>query len=340
MTKPRVFVTRPLARIFELAGAPAGLTQSLKALVSQTDCNFWSAREPPSVDELIARTSGCEGLLCMLTDRIDQAFLAARPSVRAVSSCSVGVDHIDLEAATKRRIPVGHTPGVLTETTADLAFALMLAASRRVVEGDRFLRAGDWTVEHRWEPDMLLGRDLHGATLGIIGLGAIGRAVARRAQGFAMHVLAWSRSGHSPPDSGIESVALFDLLQRSDFVSVHVALVPETHGLLDRRAISAMKPGAILINTARGGIVDEQALADALEHGSLAAAALDVFEQEPLPASHRLAQLPNVVLTPHIGSASIATRARMADLAAENLLAGLSGTRLRACANPEVEGTP
>jgi glyoxylate reductase len=238
----------------------------------------------------------------------------------------VGLDHVDLAAAAARGIPVGHTPGVLTETTADLAFALLLAAARRVTEADRFVRDGAWTAARHWEPELFLGRDVHGATLGIVGLGAIGRALARRGAGFGMRVLGWSRSAREVP--GVTRASLEALLAESDFVSLHVALTDETRGLIDARALARMKPGAILVNTTRGGVVDEAALAAALRDGRLAGAALDVFEREPLPAGSPLVGLPNLVLTPHIGSASVATRGRMADLAVANLLAGLEGLPL------------
>jgi glyoxylate reductase len=224
---------------------------------------------------------------------------------------------------------------VLTETTAELTFALLLAAARRIPEADRFVREGHWTPARSWEPDLLLGRDLQGAGLGIVGLGAVGRAVARRATGFGMRVLGWSRSPGEVP--GIERLALPDLLSASDFLSIHVALTPETRGLVGAEEIARMPRGAILVNTARGGIVDETALAGALESGQLAAAALDVFENEPLPTASPLRSAPNLILAPHIGSASIATRSRMADLSVENLLAGLRGRPMPACANPEVE---
>lgn len=274
----------------------------------------------------------------MLTDRIDAELLAACPALRVVSSCSVGVDHVDLAAASARGIPVGHTPGVLVETTADLAFALLLAAARRVVEADRFVRDGGWTPDRRWEPDLLLGAEVQGATLGIVGLGAIGQAVARRARGFGMRVLGWTRSGRQV--DGVEAASLHGLLAQSDFVSIHVAHGPETQGLLDADALARMKPGAILVNTARGGIVDERALAVSLSTGHLAGAALDVFEREPVDPLSPLLALPNVVATPHIGSASEATRARMAELAVDNLLAGLEGRPLPHCANPEVGPRP
>ena len=319
------------ARIFATRSLPGA---RLADLVHRCDLEVWPARTAPTSEQLASRARDADGLLCLLTDRIDASLLDRCPRLRAVSSVSVGVDHVDLDAATARGIPVGHTPGVLTETTADLAFALLLAAARRVAEGDRFVRAGAWTRERVWEPDMLLGRDVHGATLGLVGLGAIGQAMVRRAQGFGMRVLAWSRTPRAVP--GVEFMPLEALLAASDFVSVHVALVRETRGLLDAAAIARMKRGAVLVNTARGGIVDEIALADALRSGRLAAAGLDVFAREPLDPASPLLALPNVVATPHIGSASEATRARMVEVAVDNLLAALAGNRMPHCANPEV----
>jgi len=238
----------------------------------------------------------------------------------------VGLDHVDLAAAVRLGVPVGHTPGVLAETTADLAFALLLAAARRIAEADRFVRRGEWTSGQGWDPELLLGRDVHGATLGVVGLGAIGRAVARRAAGFGMRVLGWSRSRRQV--EGVESVELTSLLAESDFVTVHVARTSDTLNLIDARALELVRPGAILVNTARGGIVDEAALAHALRSERLAGAALDVYAEEPLPPTSPLLELENVVLTPHIGSSSLATRSRMADLAVDNLLAGLEGRPL------------
>jgi glyoxylate reductase len=232
-----------------------------------------------------------------------------------------------------RGIPVGHTPGILTETTADLAFGLLLAAARRIPEADRFVRDGGWTWERRWDPEGFLGRDVHGATLGIIGLGAIGQALAARARGFGMRVLGWSRTPRHL--DGVEAVSLADLLAAADFVTIHLALSSETRGLIDASALSGMREGAILVNTARGGIVDEAALAEALRSGRLAGAALDVFAREPLESDSPLLEAPNLLLTPHIGSASLATRSRMAALAVDNLLAGLEGRAMPRCANPE-----
>ncbi len=303
--------------------------EALERLAAQPDVSLdvWREPGPPPREAMLERAPALDGLLCTLADRIDADWFARASELRVVSSYSVGLDHVDLAAAAQRRIAIGHTPGVLVETTADLAFALLLASGRRLAEADRMVRAGEWGT---WEPDLLLGRDLHGATLGIVGLGEIGQAVARRAKGFGMRALGWTRSGRAV--EGVEPVSWGRLLAESDFVSLHVALTEETRGMLDREAFARMKRGAILVNTARGGLVDEVALADALESGQLAAAGLDVFEQEPLPAGHRLVQTPGVTLLPHIGSASVATRARMADLAVENLLAGLRGTPMPASA--------
>lgn len=322
-SRPRVFVTRRLP-----GPAPARLG-------AVADVTTWPERSAPPRAALREQARSADALLCLLSDRIDAALLSACPSLRVISSCSVGLDHVDLRAATARGIPVGHTPGVLTETTADLAFALLLAAARRIAEADRFVRDGRWTPDQSWQPDLLLGHDLHGATLGIVGLGAIGRAVARRAAGFGMRVLGWSRSWRPCP--GVELVTLDALLERSDFVSLHVALAPETRNLVDARALARMRRGAVLVNTARGEIVDEPALVDALREGHLAAAGLDVFAHEPLPLDSALRGLESVVLAPHIGSASVATRARMAELAVDNLLAGLAGRPMPCCANSEAE---
>lgn len=275
-----------------------------------------------------------DGVVCLLTDRIDRALLEVLPRLRFISSMSVGVDHIDLSAATERGIPVGHTPGVLVETTADTTFALLMAASRRVVEADRFIRQGHWTPDNAWSPDFFVGKDIAGATLGIVGLGAIGRAVARRADGFGMQVLGWNRTPRDVP--GVELVTLETLLTRSDFVVITVALSDDTRNLVNAERIALMKNDAVLVNTARGGIVDEHALAAALSAGRLLAAGIDVFDREPVPEDNPLLSLPNVVLTPHIGSATAATRRRMADMAVDNALAALAGERMLHCANAVV----
>jgi glyoxylate reductase len=318
-----------LPRVFATSSLPG---TGLDRLARVAALEVWRGSASPGHEALLAGVANADGLLCVLTDRVDAELLAAAPRLRAISSVSVGLDHIDLTAASARGIPVGHTPGVLTDTTAELAFALLLAASRRVVEADRFVRSGGW---QEWKPDLLLGRDLAGSTLGIVGLGAIGRAVAKRAHAFGMKVLGWNRT---PRDvAGVESQSLEALLRRSDFVSLHVALSAETAGLIGRRELGWMPRTAILVNTARGGIVDEAALALALREGRIAGAAFDVFAQEPLPAKSPLLEAPNLVLAPHIGSATLRTRERMADLAASNLEAALAGRPMPHCANPEVE---
>ncbi len=319
--RPRVFATRPLPG------------DGLARLAAAAELEVWPGPGAPPREALLAAAARAEGLLCLLTDRVDAALLGAAPRLRAVSSVSVGLDHVDLAAATARGIPVGFTPGVLTDTTAELTIALLLAAARRVVEADRFVREGRW---REWAPDLLLGRDLGGATLGVIGLGAIGRAVVVRARALGMTVLGWSRGQTEVP--GVEAVPLDALLARSAFVTLHVALTPETRGLIGERELALLPRGAVLVNTARGGIVDEDALARALASGQLAGAALDVFAREPLPPTSPLLFAPNLVLAPHIGSATLRTRARMAELAVANLLAALAGERMPHCANPAVYG--
>jgi lactate dehydrogenase-like 2-hydroxyacid dehydrogenase len=249
----------------------------------------------------------------MLTDRVDAELIEAASRLRAISNYAVGVDNVDVEAAEARGIPVGNTPGVLTDSTADLAVALMLGIARRLAEGESFVRAGEWRT---WEPGLMLGRDLHGATVGIVGYGRIGQAVGRRLEGFGCELLTTSRSG---------GVSLEELLERSDFVTLHCPLSPETRGLIGAAALRRMKPTAYLVNTARGPIVDTDALAHALQEGEIAGAALDVTDPEPLPGDHPLLDAPNLLVVPHVGSATHATRGRMADIAVDNLLAGLAG---------------
>jgi glyoxylate reductase len=315
--RPRVFVTR---RIPDEGLDPIGRT---------CEVDLWEDELPPPRDELLRRVAGCVGILTLLTDRVDDALLdAAGPSLTVVSNYAVGYDNIDVGACARRGIAVGNTPGVLTETTADLAFALMLAATRRVAEGDRYVRAGKWRT---WGPLLLLGSDVHGATLGIVGFGRIGQAVARRAAGFGMTVLYSSRS--RVPEAtetalGATYVGLYELLERSDIVSLHVALATDTHGLIDAAALARMKRTAVLVNTARGPVVDGAALAAALRDGVIAAAALDVTDPEPIPVDDPLLGLENCLVVPHIASASRATRGRMAAMAAANLLAGVRGEAL------------
>ena len=306
----------------------------LPELEERCDMSVWQGEGPMPADTLRDQLADCSGLVCTLINRVDRQLLDAAPNLQFVSSMSVGVDHIDLPLLTERGIPVGHTPGVLVDTTADTAFALLLAAARRVAEADRFVRAGLWRPENPWSPDFFVGKDVSGATLGIIGLGEIGQAVARRAEGFGMRILAWNRSPREVP--GVQMVSLEELLLRSDFVSVNVALTAETRNLLDAEHIGMMKPGSVLVNTARGGIVDEAALAEALDSGAVYAAGFDVFEQEPLSTDNPLLAHERVVLAPHIGSATTLTRARMAALAIDNALAALGGERMPHCANRSV----
>ncbi len=322
MSKPSVFVTRIIP------------DRGLAMLRERCDVRVWEDELPTPADVLRREVAGVDGLVCLLSDRIDAALIEAAPNLKVISQYAVGFDNIDVKAATARRIPVGNTPGVLTETTADLAFALLMAAARRLPEGERYVHAGKWKT---WGPMLLMGQDIHGATLGILGLGRIGQAMARRARGFNMRVIyAHSRDVPEAASLGAERVSLDELLARSDFISLHTPLTPATHHLIDAAAFGKMKPTAILINTARGGVVDPDALYQALAGGRIAGAALDVTEPEPLPADHPLLTLDNCLVVPHVGSSSTATRGQMAVMTAENLLAGLRGERLPHCVNPEV----
>jgi glyoxylate reductase len=305
----RVFVTR------KLPGT------AVDRLAEAHEVDLWPEPDPPPREALVERTAPAEALLSQLTDPVDAGLLEAAPRLKAIANYAVGYDNIDVEAATQRGIPVGNTPDVLTETTAELAFALMLAVARRIVEADRYVREGRWGP---WKPDLLLGHDLYGATLGIVGYGRIGQAVARRARGFDMTVL--------------HGIPLHDLLEQSDFVSLHAPLTPDTRGMIGDAELARMKPSAILINTARGPLVDTMALERALQAGQIAGAGLDVTDPEPLPGDHPLLAAPNAVVVPHIGSDTHTTRRAMADLAVDNLLAGLAGERMPRCANPEVYG--
>jgi lactate dehydrogenase-like 2-hydroxyacid dehydrogenase len=272
-----------------------------------------------------------------VTDPVDAALIATGERLRVISQFAVGVDNIDLEAATAAGIPVGHTPDVLTEATADMSFALLLAAARRIPEGVDQVRAGKWLT---WEPMGLLGADVWGATLGIVGLGRIGTAVALRAQGFRMKVLYYdaARSSDKEAELGVEYAALDRLLAEADYVSLHCPLIPATYHLIDEGALRRMKPTSILVNAARGPVVDADGLVRALQEGWIAGAALDVTDPEPIPADHPLVGLSNCVIVPHIASGTVTARERMATMAAENLLAGLRGERMPYCANREVYG--
>ena len=323
--RPKVFVAR---RIPE-----AGLS----VVTGATEATVWPDELPPPRDELLRAVTGCDGVLTLLTDRVDNEFLdAAGPQLKVVSNYAVGFDNVDVPACTARGIPVGNTPGVLTETTADLAFALMMAAARRLPEGDRYVRAGKWKT---WGPMLLLGPDVHGATIGIVGFGRIGQAVARRAAGFGMKVL-YHDVHQADPAVEAEHSATFlpleKLLAQADFVSLHVNLTPETRGLINTEKLGWMKPTAVLVNTSRGPVVDGAALATALRDGQIFAAGLDVTDPEPIATDDPLLSLDNCLVVPHIASASHATRSKMAEMAAANLLAGLRGERLPTPVNPEV----
>jgi lactate dehydrogenase-like 2-hydroxyacid dehydrogenase len=321
----RVFIAR---RIPDEGIAP------IEAIAETT---VWPDELPPPRDELLRAVAGCDGVLTLLTDKVDDEFLdAAGPGLKVVSNYAVGFDNVDLPACTRRGIPVGNTPGVLTDTTADLAWALILAAARRLPEGDRYVRDGRWRT---WGPLLLLGPDVHGATIGIVGFGRIGQAVARRAMGFGMTILYHDLQRADPAVETAYSATflpLEELLPRSDVVSLHVNLTPDTQHLIDAEKLGWMKPTAILVNTSRGPVVDHVALADALVQRRISAAALDVTEPEPIPMDHPLVGLDNCLIVPHIASASRATRAKMAEMAAANLLAGLRGERLPTPVNPEV----
>jgi len=326
--RTRVYACRPL------------LGRALALLEEHCEVRVWPDPEVPPPREVLQReVQEAEGLVTLVTERVDAALLEAAPRLRVVSNVAVGYDNVDVAAATRRGVVVTNTPDVLTETTADLAWALLLAASRRVAEADRFTRGGRW---RSWGLELMLGQDVYGRTLGVVGLGRIGRAVARRAVGFGMRVLYTSRRRHedAEQDLGVQWRELDELLAEADFVTLHTPLTPETRHLIDRARLRRMKPTAILVNTCRGAVVDEAALAEALREGWIWAAGLDVFEQEPLPPDSPLLSLQNVVLAPHIGSASFATRARMSEMAAENCVAVLTGRRPPNPVNPEVLERP
>jgi glyoxylate reductase len=310
-----------VARCFVTRRLPGPALDALRAV---HDVEVWPDRFPPSPQELTAAAAPVDGLLTLVTERVDVQLLDRCKRLRAISNYAVGLDNIDLEAATARGIPVGHTPDVLTDATADLTFALILAAARELPDAIDMVRSGEWDV---FDPSAYLGLEVHGATLGIVGLGRIGRAVAKRAEGFEMQVIHTSSSG---------GVSLDELLERSDFVSLHCPLTSATYHLIDASALARMRPTAILINTARGPIVDQNALREALIAGTIAGAALDVTDPEPPPPGDPLLSAPNLIVTPHIGSGTRAARERMAQLAVENLIAGLAGLPMPHQANPGV----
>ncbi len=319
VARPKVFVARSI---------PA---KGLQLIEEYCEADVWPVDLPPSREDLIRHVKGIDGLLSLLTDRVDAALMDASPSLKVISNCAVGVDNIDVAGATLRKIPVGNTPDVLTDATADMAFALLLAAARRIVEGHAYVRAGKWKT---WNLQLLLGTDLVGSTLGIIGFGRIGKAVARRAQGFGLRTIYYDPV--ASPAFGATPATLENLLKESDLISLHVPLTAKTQHLINRETLGQMKQTAVLVNTSRGPVVDHGALYDALRDGRIRAAALDVTEPEPLNSDSPLLKLDNCIIVPHLGSASLRTREQMALLAAENLIAGLKGQRLPHCVNPEV----
>ena len=320
--RPRVYVTRRLPQ-------PA-----LELLSQQVQATIWPGELPPPRAVLLKEVVEIDGLLALPTDRVDAALIEAAPYLRVVSNYAVGYDNVDIAAATKRGVMVTNTPDVLTETAADFTFALILAAARRTIETEQYVRAGRWRT---WGPEILLGRDVYCSTLGIVGMGRIGQAVMRRARGFDMRIL--YTGAHRKPElehtEGIVFAPLEQLLAESDIVSLHCPLNDDTYHLIDRDALELIKPTAILVNTARGPIVDTRALVDVLRIKPMIAA-LDVTDPEPLPADHPLLALPNAIVTPHVASATVQTRTRMALIAAQNLIAALQGERPPFLVNSEL----
>lgn len=323
MSKPKVFVTRVIP------------DKGLGLVKDFCDVDLWTDELPPPREELLKRVQGVDGLLCLLTDRIDGEVMdTAGPGLKVISNFAVGYDNIDVNAATSRSIPVGNTPDVLTDATADFAFALIMSAGRRVLEADRFVRAGKWKT---WGPMLLLGVEVKGATLGLVGFGRIGKAVAKRAAGFDMRVIYYDpNEKETYPELHATRVDFETLLAESDFISLHTPLTPDTRHLIDAEALSRMKPTAVLVNTSRGPVVDPDALYEALKERRIFAAGLDVTDPEPLPMDSPLFTLDNIVIMPHIASASTTARSNMAWMAARNLIAGLKGERLPNCVNPQV----
>jgi glyoxylate reductase len=322
--KPTVYITRQIPE------------EALTLISNSCEVRMWKEKDTPVPREVLEKEiAEADGLYCLLTESIDEALINQTKNLKVISNMAVGYNNIDVATATKKGIMVTNTPGVLTETTADLTFALLMATARRLEEGSDFLRNGQWKT---WSPMLLTGQDIHGATLGIIGLGRIGEALARRAKGFNMNVMYHNRSRKQEAEKeiNIKYADMRTVLKESDFVCVLTPYTPETHHLIDHEELSLMKKTAVLINTARGGIVNETALYDALKKGTIWAAGLDVFEEEPVPVDHPLLTLPNVTVLPHIGSASINTRKSMALLAARNLVQALKDETPAHLVNPKV----
>jgi glyoxylate reductase len=323
MSKPKVFVTRAIPE------------KGFEILRDFCEVDLWPDELPPARNELLQHVRGVDGLLSLLTDKVDGEVMdEAGPQLKVISNHAVGFDNIDVQAATARKIPVGNTPDVLTDATADFAFALMMAVARRIPEAERYVHDGKWKT---WGPMILLGVDLKGATLGLVGFGRIGKAMARRATGFDMRVIYYDPGEKKvDSDSNATRVDFETLLKESDFISLHTPLTSDTRHLIDSEALSKMKPHAVLVNTARGPVVDMDALCVALKENRIFGAGLDVTEPEPLPTDSPLLGLNNIVIAPHIASASKTTREKMSWMAAQNLIAGLKGERLPNCVNPQV----
>ena len=324
--KPKVYITRKIPE------------SGIRLIAEFCDIVVHPGEEPPDEKEIIRNVGDKDAILCLLSDRINKNVINAAPVLKVISTMSAGFEHIDVSEATNKGIYICYTPGILTDATADLAFTLLLSVSRRIVEADRFVREMNWKIA--WSPELFLGQSVCGSTIGIIGLGRIGKGMARRAQGFNMKVIYNNITGLLPDEEkelGIEYRSLDDLLGESDFVSLHVPLTKETYHIIDENRLMSMKPGAILINTSRGSVIDEAALIRALKENRIAGAGLDVFEKEPLDADNPLLKMDNVILLPHIGSANTKTRGNMSEIAAENLLAVLKGQPPLYWLNPEAE---
>ncbi|MBI5303091.1 MAG: D-glycerate dehydrogenase [Chloroflexi bacterium] len=323
MSKPKVFVSRLIPE------------EGLAMMRDLTEMTVWEGELPPPREVMLHQARESDGLVTLLTDKVDSELMDVNPHLKVISNYAVGFDNINIPAATERGIPIGNTPGVLTDTTADLAFTLLMAVARRIQESIDYVRAGKWKT---WGPKLLTGVDIHGATLGIVGFGRIGQGMAKRASGFGMRVLYYDvyRREDLEKSMGVTFADLDTLYRESDFVSVHTDLNDTTRHMLNASAFAKMKKTAIVINTARGPIIDPNDLYDALKNGVIGGAGLDVTEPEPLPIESPLYSLPNCLIVPHIASASVATRAKMAQMAAANLIAGLRGDKLPTCVNPQV----
>ncbi len=323
MTKYKTFITRDIGK------------DAISAIQEISDVDVWPESTPPSAQQIEQHVQDADALVCMLTDTISKNLIDSAPKLKVISQMAVGIDNIDVVCATQKKLPVGHTPDVLSNTTADFAFALLLAVSRRVVESHNAVQRGNWQP---WGPFVWSGQDVSGSTIGILGMGRIGQAMARRAAGFDMKILYHSRSRKPEVEKklGAEFVSLESLLTNSDFISIHTFLSDDTYHLINRQSFNLMKKNSILINTGRGAVVDQKALYEALEQGRIAGAGLDVSDPEPILQTDPLLKLPNVVITPHIGSASYHTRNRMAMMMAENVVAALSGKQIPYCANLQV----